>query len=57
MRRMRSPSLLLKELLPQFERKLLKPSLKLVMKKTNLLRDLDVFVMDKARYVKHAPRA
>ncbi|ANQ24155.1 metal-binding protein [Vibrio natriegens] len=55
LRRMRSLSLLLKELLPQFERKLLKPNLKLVMKKTNLLRDLDVFIMDKARYVTMLP--
>ncbi|NVC96188.1 CHAD domain-containing protein [Vibrio natriegens] len=55
LRRTRSLSLLLKELLPQFERKLLKPSLKLVMKKTNLLRDLDVFIMDKARYVTMLP--
>lgn len=55
LRRMRSLSLLLKELLPQFERTLLKPSLKLVMKKTNLLRDLDVFIMDKARYVNMLP--
>ncbi|MBR9876628.1 MAG: CHAD domain-containing protein [Vibrionaceae bacterium] len=55
LRRMRSLSLLLKELLPSFERKLLKPNLKLVMKKTNLLRDLDVFVMDKARYLSMLP--
>ncbi|MDV6250096.1 CHAD domain-containing protein [Vibrio sp. EA2] len=54
-RRIRSLCLLLKELLPSFERKLLKPNLKLVMKKTNLLRDLDVFVMDKARYLSMLP--
>ncbi|WP_321462589.1 CHAD domain-containing protein [uncultured Vibrio sp.] len=55
LRRIRSLCLLLKDLLPPFEQKLLKPNLKLMMKKTNLLRDLDVFVNDKPRYLAMLP--
>ncbi|BDR16233.1 CHAD domain-containing protein [Vibrio sp. STUT-A11] len=55
LRRIRSLCLLLKDLLPPFDQKIIKPNLKLMMKKTNLLRDLDVFVNDKPRYLAMLP--
>ena len=51
LRRIRSLCLLLRELLPPFEQRILKPHLKIMMKKTNKLRDLDVFILDKSQYI------
>ncbi len=56
LRRIHSLCVLLEEILPPFERKLLKPNLKLLMKRTNLLRDLDVFLIDKPRYLTMLPK-
>lgn len=51
LRRIRSLCVLLKEILSPFERKILLTNIKLLMKRTNLLRDLDVFLGDKPRYL------
>ncbi|MGR5205941.1 CHAD domain-containing protein [Vibrio alfacsensis] len=56
LRRTRSLCLLLKETLPPFELSILKPSLKLLMKQTNKLRDLDVFILGKAAYYAMLPK-
>ena len=55
LRRIRSLCLLLRELLPPFEQRILKPHLKIMMKKTNKLRDLDVFILDKNQYIEMLP--
>ncbi|MDV5085687.1 CHAD domain-containing protein [Vibrio diabolicus] len=55
LRRIRSLCLLLHELLPPFELRILKPHLKIMMKKTNKLRDLDVFILDKSQYIEMLP--
>ncbi|MGP8306651.1 CHAD domain-containing protein [Vibrio sp. YIC-376] len=55
LRRIRSVSLLLKDILSPFEQKIIKPHLKVLMKQTNLLRDLDVFIIDKPRYMTMIP--
>ncbi|MGR5236013.1 CHAD domain-containing protein [Vibrio alfacsensis] len=56
LRRARSLCLLLKEALPPFELSILKPNLKLLMKQTNQLRDLDVFMLGKAAYFAMLPK-
>ncbi|MGY5774574.1 CHAD domain-containing protein, partial [Vibrio antiquarius] len=55
LRRIRSLCLLLRELIPPFEQRILKPHLKIMMKKTNKLRDLDVFILDKSQYIEMLP--
>lgn len=55
LRRIRSLCILLEDILSPFELNLLKPHLKLLMKRTNLLRDLDVFIIDKPRYAAMLP--
>ncbi len=55
LRRIRSLCVLLGDIVSPFEQKLLKPNLKLLMKRTNLLRDLDVFLIDKPRYLTMLP--
>lgn len=55
LRRIRSLCLLLHELIPPFEQRILKPHLKIMMKKTNKLRDLDVFILDKSQYIEMLP--
>ncbi|MFN1512826.1 CHAD domain-containing protein [Vibrio owensii] len=55
LRRIRSLLLLLKANFCPFEFKLLKPHLKLLMKQTNTLRDLDVFLIDREHYLNRAP--
>lgn len=51
LRRIRSLSQLLKDVLPSFERHLLARNLRILMKQTNYLRDLDVFVAEKSSYL------
>jgi len=51
LRRIRSLSQLLKDVLPSFERRLLTHNLRILMKQTNYLRDLDVFVTEKSSYL------
>ncbi|AYO23057.1 CHAD domain-containing protein [Vibrio owensii] len=55
LRRIRSLLLLLKADVCPFEFKLLKPNLKLLMKQTNTLRDLDVFLIDREHYLNRSP--
>ncbi len=55
LRRIRSLCGLLEEILSPFERNLLNSNLKRLMKRTNLLRDLDVFLNDKTRYIAMLP--
>ena len=55
LRRIRSLLLLLKPNFCPFEFKLLKPNLKLLMKQTNTLRDLDVFLIDREHYLNRSP--
>ncbi|HHX8512441.1 TPA: CHAD domain-containing protein [Vibrio diabolicus] len=55
LRRIRSLCVLLRELIPHFEQRILKPHLKIKMKKTNKLRDLDVFILDKSQYIEMLP--
>ncbi|MFH4411855.1 CHAD domain-containing protein [Vibrio diabolicus] len=55
LRRIRSLCVLLRELIPPFEQRILKPHLKIMMKKTNKLRDLDVFILDKSQYIEMLP--
>lgn len=55
LRRIRSLCLLLRELIPPFEQRILKPHLKIMMKKTNKLRDLDVFILGKNQYIEMIP--
>lgn len=55
LRRIRSLCVLLRELIPPFELRILKPHLKIMMKKTNRLRDLDVFILDKSQYIEMLP--
>ncbi len=55
LRRIRSLCVLLEEILSPFEQQILKPNLKLLMKRTNLLRDLDVFIIDQPRYFAMLP--
>ncbi|HHX8276041.1 TPA: CHAD domain-containing protein [Vibrio diabolicus] len=55
LRRIRSLCVLLRELIPHFEQRILKPHLKIMMKKTNKLRDLDVFILDKSQYIEMLP--
>lgn len=55
LRRIRSLLLLLKANFCPFEFKLLKPHLKLLMKQTNTLRDLDVFLIDREHYLNRSP--
>lgn len=55
LRRIRSLSLLLGDILSPFEQQIINPHLKLLMKQTNLLRDLDVFMIDKSRYMTMLP--
>lgn len=55
LRRIRSLSLLLKDMLSPFELKIITPHLKVLMKQTNLLRDLDVLMIDKPRYMTMLP--
>ncbi|MCV5388315.1 CHAD domain-containing protein, partial [Escherichia coli] len=55
LRRIRSLCLLLRELIPPFEQRILKPHLKIMMKKTNKLRDLDVFILGKKQYIEMLP--
>ncbi|CAE6940392.1 CHAD domain-containing protein [Vibrio sp. B1FLJ16] len=55
LRRIRSLCVLLEELLSPFERKLIKPNLKMLMKRTNLLRDLDVFLINQPSYLAILP--
>ncbi|CAM3038113.1 CHAD domain-containing protein [Vibrio mytili] len=54
-RRTRSLCLLLHDLIPKSELSLIKPKLRVLMKKTNRLRDLDVFIIDKAKYFNLLP--
>ncbi|AQW60601.1 CHAD domain-containing protein [Vibrio owensii] len=55
LRRIHSLLLLLKPNFCPFEFKLLKPNLKLLMKQTNTLRDLDVFLIDREHYLNRSP--
>lgn len=55
LRRIRSLCLLLRELIPPFEQRILKRHLKIMMKKTNKLRDLDVFILGKKQYIEMLP--
>ncbi len=55
LRRIRSLCALLEDVFSPFERKLLKPNLKLLMKRTNLLRDLDVFMIEQSHYLTMLP--
>ncbi len=55
LRRIRSLCVLLRELIPPFELSILKPHLKIMMKKTNKLRDLDVFILGKKQYIEMLP--
>lgn len=55
LRRIRSLCVLLEEVLSPFERKLIKPNLKMMMKRTNLLRDLDVFLINQPSYLAILP--
>ncbi len=55
LRRIRSLCSLLRELIPPFEQRILKPHLRIMMKKTNKLRDLDVFILDKNQYIEMLP--
>lgn len=55
LRRIRSLCVLLEEVLSPFERKLIKPNLKMLMKRTNLLRDLDVFLINQPSYLAILP--
>lgn len=55
LRRICSLSLLLKDLLPSFEHRLLKRNIRILMKQTNRLRDLDVFVSDTPQYLNKHP--
>lgn len=55
LRRIRSLLLLLKPNFCPIEFKLLKPNLKLLMKQTNTLRDLDVFLIDREHYLNRSP--
>ncbi len=56
LRRIRSLCGLLEDILAPFEIKLLKPNLRALMKRTNVLRDLDVFIIDKPRYLNILPQ-
>ncbi len=56
LRRIRSLCGLLEDILAPFELKLLKPNLRALMKRTNVLRDLDVFIIDKPRYLNILPQ-
>ncbi|WP_045401191.1 CHAD domain-containing protein [Vibrio campbellii] len=55
LRRIHSLSLLLKDVLPPFEHRLLKRHIRTLMKQTNQLRDLDVFVSDAPYYLNKHP--
>ncbi|MDF2153424.1 CHAD domain-containing protein [Vibrio sp. CAU 1672] len=56
LRRTRSLLLLLEDALPPFEVRLLKKQLKVLMKQTNQLRDLDVFLLERPKYLQMAPQ-
>lgn len=56
LRRIRTLCMLLHETIPRFELGILKPNLKLLMRQTNVLRDLDVFIIGRSAYFDMLPK-